>query len=153
MEDKIIVRTVVPKVENHQRKWYVVDAENQILGRIATQVAAILRGKHKPVFTPHLDMGDHVIVVNAEKIKVTGNKLDRKKYTRYTGYPGGLKTVTFNSLFKEYPERVMVKAIKGMLPKNRLGRKMIKKLRVYTGPDHPHQAQKPEVLPNHLRKV
>lgn len=147
------MKTVVPKVELIDRKWYIVDAQDQILGRVASQVAILLRGKHKAEFTPHLDMGDHVIILNAEKIKVTGNKAEKKMYTRYTGYPGGLRTIRFDKLMQDRPERVIKHAVKGMLPKNRLGRQMIRKLRVYVGPDHPHLAQKPEALPDNLRRI
>ena len=147
------MKTVVPKISEIERKWYLVDAENQVLGRISSQIATILRGKHKPEFTPHLDLGDHVIVVNAEKITVTGRKLNQKKYTRYTGYPSGLRTNVMEKLLQQRPERIIIHAVRGMLPKNRLGRQMIKKLRVYAGPKHPHQAQKPENLPDNLRRI
>lgn len=142
------MKTVVPNVDNIERKWYIIDAQDQILGRLASQIATLLRGKHKPEYTPHLDLGDHVVIINADKIKVTGRKLSNKFYTRYTGFPGGLRTSSFEKLMHERPERVLFHAVKGMLPKNRLGRKMIKKLRVYAGPDHPHQAQQPEALPS-----
>jgi large subunit ribosomal protein L13 len=147
------VKTVVPKISEIKRKWYLVDAENQILGRVSSQIAFLLRGKHKPEFTPHLDLGDHVIVINADKIKVTGRKLNQKQYTRYTGYPGGLRVNVMEKLLQKRPERVILNAVRGMLPKNRLGRKMIKKLRVYAGPDHPHQSQQPENLPDSLRRI
>jgi len=147
------VKTFVPNVDDIERKWYIIDAQDQILGRLASQIATLLRGKHKPEYTPHLDLGDHVVIVNADKIKVTGRKLSNKFYTRYTGFPGGLRTSSFEKLMHERPERVLFHAVKGMLPKNRLGRKMIKKLRVYTGPDHPHQAQQPEALPSSLRRI
>jgi len=147
------VKTVVPKIDEIERKWYLVDAENEILGRISSQIATLLRGKHKPEFTPHLDLGDHVIVINAEKIKVTGRKLNQKEYTRYTGYPSGLRTNLMEKLLQQKPERIIIHAVKGMLPKNRLGRQMIKKLRVYAGPNHPHKAQKPENLPDNLRRI
>lgn len=127
-----------------ERKWYVIDAEGKVLGRLATEAARILRGKHKPDFTPHVDTGDHVIVINADKIKLTGNKLENKKYIRHSGYPGGLKEVSYSILMKTRPELAVEKAIKGMLPHNRLGDDMAKKLKVYQGPEHPHQAQKPE---------
>jgi large subunit ribosomal protein L13 len=123
-----------------------VDAKGKILGRLATGIASILRGKHKPMFTPHMDTGDFVVVVNAESIQVTGNKMQDKLYFRHSNYPGGLKTITFEKLIKTHPERAIEAAVKGMLPHNRLGRKMIRKLKVYQGPDHPHQAQKPEPL-------
>ena len=147
------MKTFVPNVDDIERKWYIIDAQDQILGRLASQIATLLRGKHKPEYTPHLDLGDHVVIVNADKIKVTGRKLSNKFYTRYTGFPGGLRTSSFEKLMHERPERVLFHAVKGMLPKNRLGRKMIKKLRVYTGPDHPHQAQQPEALPSSLRRI
>ena len=129
-----------------ERKWYVVDAEGQTLGRLASQVAAILRGKNKPEFTPFLDMGDYVIVINAEKIHLTGKKLNQKVYSTHTGQPGGLKEVPYKQLLQTKPELAIKTAVKGMLPKNSLGRDMIKKLKVYAGPEHGHQAQKPEVL-------
>jgi len=140
------VKTAVPKPTETERKWYVVDATDQVLGRMASQVAMILRGKHKPQFSPHLDHGDHVVVINAEKIKVTGRKLDQKSYTRYTGYPGGLRTVVLQTLQKKKPEAIIVNAVKGMLPRNPLGRAMFKKLKVYAGTEHPHAAQQPQVL-------
>jgi large subunit ribosomal protein L13 len=133
------------KPDEVQRKWYLIDAEDKTLGRLATEVARILRGKHKPTFTPHIDTGDHVIVVNAEKVKVTGNKFKDKQYYRHTGYPGGLKVINFAALISKKPEQVIEKAVWGMIPHNRLGRSVIKKLRVYRGPNHPHAAQSPEV--------
>ena len=129
-----------------ERRWYVVDAEGKTLGRLATQVARILRGKHKPVFTPHLDMGDYVIIINAEKVQVTGRKLETKQYYRYSGHLGGLRSVSLRKQLETHPERVLLHAVRGMLPKNRLGRAMIKKLKVYAGSKHPHAAQKPERL-------
>lgn len=129
-----------------EKKWYVVDAADQRLGRLATQIAMILRGKHKPEFTPFMDTGDFVIVVNADKVDVTGNKRSQKLYRRHSGRPGGMKTETFDHLQQRLPERIIEKAVKGMLPKNALGRKLFTKLKVYAGPEHPHQAQKPEVL-------
>ncbi len=140
-----MVRTFMAKPEGIQRKWYVIDAEEKILGRLATEVARILRGKHKPTFTPHIDTGDHVIVINADKVKVTGNKFEDKKYYHHTGYPGGIKMKNFASILRSKPERVIEKAVWGMVPHNRLGRQVIKKLQVYRGPDHPHAAQCPEV--------
>ena len=127
-----------------KRKWYVIDAEGKPLGRLATECAKLLRGKHKPTFTPFIDTGDHVIVVNAEKAVLTGNKLDTKTRTHYTGYPGGLRVIGYRQLMKEKPERAVEMAIKGMLPHNRIGRAMYKKLKVYRGSNHPHEAQKPE---------
>jgi large subunit ribosomal protein L13 len=140
------VKTSSAKPHEIERKWFVIDAQGQTLGRLATRVATILRGKHKPIYTPHLDCGDYVIVVNADKINVTGQKLDQKVYYRHSGYPGGLKQVTLRRQLQTHPERVVEAAVRGMLPKNRLGRKMFKKLKVYDGPDHPHQAQQPEPL-------
>ncbi|MBN1781328.1 50S ribosomal protein L13 [bacterium] len=145
-EEITTVKTVVPKIEQANQKWYVVDANDQVLGRVASKVAVLLRGKHKPQFTPHLDLGDHVIIVNADKVKVTGRKIQQKRYTQYSGYPGGLHVRDYSRVMQLYPERVLKSAVKGMLPKNRLGRRIFKKLKVYTGPDHPHQAQKPEVF-------
>jgi large subunit ribosomal protein L13 len=139
------VKTLAVKPEA-ERRWYVVDAEGKTLGRLATQVARILRGKHKPVFTPHLDMGDYVIIINAEKVQVTGRKLETKQYYSYSGYMGGLHSVVLSRQLATHPDRVLVHAVRGMLPKNRLGRAMIKKLKVYAGPKHPHAAQKPERL-------
>jgi len=147
------VKTIVPKVEAVQKHWYLIDGDNQVLGRLASQIALILRGKHKPEYSPHLDLGDHVVVINAEKIRVTGQKNDQKQYTRYTGYPGGLRTLTLKNLMQKNPEKVLFKAVKGMLPKNRLGRKMATKVRIYCGPEHPHEAQQPEELPSYLRKT
>ncbi len=129
-----------------ERKWFVVDAADQVLGRLATRVATILRGKHKPAFTPHLDMGDHVIVVNAEKVHLTGRKLRDKMYRWHTGYIGALREVNAETMLRTHPERVIEWAVQGMLPKNRLGRAMAKKLKVYRGTAHPHEAQRPEPL-------
>jgi large subunit ribosomal protein L13 len=131
---------------NVESKWYVVDARGQVLGRLATRVASMLRGKHKPQYTPYLDLGDHIIVVNAAAIVLTGQKAEQKEITRYSGYAGGLKRLPYKKLLKEKPAFVVERAIKGMLPHTKLGRKMAKKLRVYAGPDHPHEAQKPEPL-------
>jgi large subunit ribosomal protein L13 len=138
--------TVIPKESEIERRWFVVDAQGQVLGRLASRVASILRGKHKPTFTPHLDLGDHVVVINAEKIHLTGRKLTDKVYRWHTGYIGGLREVSAGSLLRSHPERVIEWAVEGMLPKNRLGRAMVKKLRVYRGGDHPHAAQQPTVL-------
>lgn len=140
------MKTYMPSGKNIERKWYVVDAEGQTLGRLASQVAAILRGKNKPEFTPFLDMGDYVIVVNAEKIHLTGKKLENKIYSTHTGQPGGLREMSYKQLLATKPELAIKTAVKGMLPKNSLGRDMIKKLKVYAGPEHGHEAQKPEVL-------
>ncbi|RLC61735.1 MAG: 50S ribosomal protein L13 [Chloroflexi bacterium] len=139
-------KTYVTKQEDVEREWHVVDATGQTLGRLASQVARILRGKHKPIYSPAVDTGDYVIVVNAEKIHVTGRKLDQKVYYRHSGYPGGLKAITLRELLKKRPTRVVEHAVRGMLPKNRLGRRMFKKLKVYAGPDHPHAAQQPKPL-------
>jgi large subunit ribosomal protein L13 len=141
-----VERTFVTKKEDVQRDWYVVDAAGQTLGRLATRVAYVLRGKHKPIFSPSVDVGDFVVIVNAEKIHVTGRKLDQKIYYRHTGYPGGLKEITLRNQLQKHPTRVIEHAVKGMLPKNRLGRQMFKKLKVYAGPDHPHTAQQPKPL-------
>jgi len=138
--------TVIPKESEIERRWFVVDAQGQVLGRLASRVASILRGKHKPTFTPHLDLGDHVVVINAEKIHLTGRKLTDKVYRWHTGYIGGLREVSAGRLLRSHPERVIEWAVEGMLPKNRLGRAMAKKLRVYRGADHPHAAQQPAVL-------
>ena len=134
-----------------ERKWYVIDAEGKTLGRLAAEVAKLLRGKHKPTYTPHMDTGDHVIVVNAAKIHLTGNKLVQKTYFRHSGYPGGTTFTTAGKMMAERPERVVEMAIKGMLPKNRLGRQMYRKLKVYRGPSHPHEAQMPEALELNVR--
>jgi large subunit ribosomal protein L13 len=140
------MKTVSAKFEPDKRKWIVVDAENQVLGRLASQVATRIRGKHLPTFSPHVDGGEFVVVVNADKIKLTGDKWNQKTYYRYSGYMGGVKSVTARKLIQEKPERMIRLAVWGMLPKNRLGRKLIKKLKVYTGPEHPHGAQQPETL-------
>jgi len=140
------VKTYMAKAETVQRKWYVVDAEGMVLGRLASQVAAILRGKNKPTFTPHVDTGDHVIVLNADKVVLTGDKLNQKFYRRHSGYPGGLKETSYKDLMAKKADLAVIEAVRGMLPKNALGRQMIKKLRVYKGAEHDHAAQKPEVL-------
>ena len=139
-------KTSVPSIDSIQRQWYLVDAENQTLGRLATEVAAVLRGKKNPSFTPHLDTGDFVVVVNADKIRVTGNKAHQKLYRRHSGRPGGMKVETFEALQARIPERIVEKAIKGMLPHNALGRQMYRKLKVYRGSEHPHAAQQPKAL-------
>ena len=136
----------MPNAANVERKWYVVDAEGKNLGRLASEIAKVLRGKNKPIYTSFVDTGDYVIVINADKIAVTGKKLDQKKYYHHTGYIGGLKEITLKRLLETKPEAVITHAVKGMLPKNTLGRNMIKKLHVYAGPEHNHAAQKPEVL-------
>ncbi len=138
--------TSMPKESEIQRKWFVVNAEGQVLGRLATRVATILRGKHKPTFSPHLDVGDHVVVINAEKVQLTGRKLKDKQYRWHTGYIGGLKEVSAETMLRTHPDRVIEWAVEGMLPKNRLGRAMAKKLKVYRGAEHPHGAQQPQPL-------
>jgi large subunit ribosomal protein L13 len=140
------MKSFIPCQEDMQKKWHVIDAEGQVLGRLATRAARLITGKDKPVYTPFLDTGDHVIIVNAEKVKLTGNKVSEKKYRHHTGYPGGLKEITAGALLSKFPERVVREAVIGMLPKTKLGRAMRKKLKVYKGPEHPHQAQKPDVM-------
>ncbi len=138
--------TFFPKEGDLKPKWYVADAENAVLGRLSAEIAAVLRGKHKPIYTPHTDTGDFVIVINAEKVRMTGNKLEQKTYERYSGYPGGLRVVNARTLLASKPEEVIRLSVRGMLPKNALGRKMLKKLKVYKGSEHPHKAQMPEKL-------
>ena len=140
------MKTYTVKKGDIKRDWYLVDAQGKTLGRLASEIAKILRGKHKPIYVPHLDCGDYVIVVNAEKVRVTGRKLDQKFYYRHSGYPGGLKSINLRDQLQKHPTRVLEAAVRGMLPKNRLGRAMIKKLKVYAGSSHPHQAQQPKVL-------
>jgi len=140
------VRTFTGKTADIKHEWYVVDAQGLTLGRLAARIAPILKGKHKPTYTPHLDGGDFVIVVNADKLRVTGRKLDQKLYHRHSGYPGGLSTINLRDQLARHPERVLELAVRGMLPKNRLGRRMFKKLKVYAGGSHPHQAQQPKPL-------
>jgi large subunit ribosomal protein L13 len=140
------VRTYSPKASEIDRSWYVVDAEGLVLGRMATEVARVLRGKHKPIFAPHLDTGDHVIIVNADKVVLTANKADAKMVYRHSGYPGGIRATTYGELLGKRPEEAVRGTVRGMLPKNRLGRQMLRKLKVYAGPDHPHGAQQPETL-------
>ena len=139
-------KTYVTKPAEIERRWYVVDAEGRTLGRLASEIAKILRGKHKAIYSPSVDCGDYVIVINAEKIHVTGRRLDQKVYYHHSGYMGGLKEITLREQLKRYPNRVIESAVRGMLPKNTLGRMMRKKLKVYRGPEHPHEAQKPEIL-------
>ncbi|MGB3616126.1 MAG: 50S ribosomal protein L13 [Elainellaceae cyanobacterium] len=139
-------KTYTPPVDSIKRQWYVVDAADQRLGRLATVIASILRGKTKPIYSPHMDTGDFVIVINAEKVAVTGRKREQKLYRRHSGRPGGMKTETFEKLQVRMPERIIEQAVRGMLPKNALGRRLFTKLNVYPGPEHPHSAQKPEVL-------
>lgn len=140
------MKTFMAKPQEIERKWYVIDAEGKPLGRLASEVASILRGKNKPIFTPNVDTGDHVIVLNAEKVLLTGKKLDQKLYRYHTLHPGGLKEIKYKHLMAKHPERAIELAVKGMLPKNSLGRQMYRKLKVYAGAQHEHQAQKPEVL-------
>jgi large subunit ribosomal protein L13 len=140
------VRTYSPKASEITRKWFVIDAKDLVLGRLSTEAARILRGKHKPVYAPHLDMGDHVIIVNADRVVLTSDKAEKKIVYRHSGYPGGLKSQSFASLHAAKPEEAVRRAIRGMLPKNRLGRQMLTKLKVYAGPHHPHSAQLPEAL-------
>jgi large subunit ribosomal protein L13 len=140
------MRTRFAKKGDMERKWYLVDANDAILGRLAVKVATYLTGKNKPVYTPNIDTGDFIIVINAEKVKLTGRKLDNKMYYRHSNYPGGIKSETARELIQRKPDKVITEAVWGMLPKGRLGRAMIKKLKVYSGPEHPHEAQKPEVL-------
>jgi large subunit ribosomal protein L13 len=140
------VRTYSPKASEVERTWYVVDAEGLTLGRMATEVARVLRGKHKPTFTPHLDTGDHVIIVNADKVVLSGNKAERKMVHHHTGFPGGIRSTTYAAQMETKPAEAVRRTVRGMLPKNRLGRQMLKKLKVYAGPDHPHAAQKPQQL-------
>ncbi|MGH3326201.1 MAG: 50S ribosomal protein L13 [Streptomycetales bacterium] len=137
------MRTYSPKPGDVQRQWYVIDATDVVLGRLASQAATLLRGKHKPIFAPHVDTGDFVIIVNAAKVALTGKKLEQKKAYRHSGYPGGLRAIPYSELMEKRPDRAVEKAVKGMLPKNSLGRQTLSKLKVYAGPDHPHQAQQP----------
>ncbi|GAB4424416.1 MAG: 50S ribosomal protein L13 [Anaerolineae bacterium] len=140
------MKTISAKEADIQRDWYVIDAQGQTLGRLATRTASILRGKHKPLFTPHVDCGDYVIIINAAKVHVTGQKMSQKKYYRHSGYPGGLKEISLRDQLQKFPERVLESAVRGMLPKNRLGRQLFKKLKIYPGPNHPHQAQQPKPM-------
>lgn len=140
------MRTYTPKANEIERAWWVVDAADKPLGRLATEIARVLRGKHKPMYTPHLDTGDHVVVVNASKVVLTGNKADQKTYFRHSGYMGGEQHIPFRRVMASHPERVIEMAVKGMLPKNALGRAMYKKLKVYAGAEHPHQGQQPQPL-------
>lgn len=142
----MLVKTYTPKPQDIEQKWWIVDAEGQTLGRLASKIAPILRGKHKPSFAPNIDTGDFIIVLNADKIVVTGNKLDEKMYYRHSLYPGGLTETTLRNNLQRFPERPLLEAVKGMLPKGALGHQMIKKLKIYAGTEHPHAAQKPTVL-------
>jgi large subunit ribosomal protein L13 len=140
------MKTYQATAQDRERGWRIVDADGKTLGRLATQIANVLRGKNKPTYTPHVDVGDFVIVVNAEKVAVTGDKREKKLYWRHSGYPGGIRSRTLGDLLEKRPEEVIRKAVKGMLPRNRLARQQLRKLKVYAGPEHPHQAQKPEQL-------
>jgi large subunit ribosomal protein L13 len=140
------MRTYTPKADEIEHRWWLVDAEGKPLGRLATEVARVLRGKHKPIFTPHLDTGDHVVVVNASKVRLTGKKAEKKTYFRHSGYMGGERFIPYQRMIQSHPERVVEMAVKGMLPKNALGRSLGKKLKVYGGAEHPHQGQQPEPL-------
>ena len=146
MLDSSAMTTTLPKVKELERQWLLVDATDQVLGRLASRIALILRGKHKPTFTPFFDMGDGVIVINAEKVAVTGQKLEQKMYQRYSGYPGGLKARTLGQVLEKHPEQVLRKAVKGMMPDGPLGRRLLSNLKVYAGPEHPHGAQQPQPL-------
>jgi len=146
-------KTFTPRPGDIERSWWLVDATDLALGRLASEVASLLRGKHKPKFAPHLDLGDFVVIVNAEKVVVTGSKTDDKRYYRHSGYPGGLTEATFRKMQQTFPERIVEKAVIGMLPRNRLGRAMARKLKVYAGPDHPHAGQAPQPLTLTARKV
>jgi large subunit ribosomal protein L13 len=150
-KEKAVMKTHSTKPSEVQREWWLVDADGVVLGRLASEVAKRLRGKHKPYFAPHLDTGDHVVVINAAKVVVTGGKLLQKQYYRHSGYPGGLRARPYSRFMVDHPERAIEKAVRGMLPRNRLGRAMLKKLKVYAGPDHPHTAQSPKPLD--LKKV
>jgi len=140
------VKTYTVGAKDIERGWYLVNAEGKTLGRLASEIANVLRGKHKPIYTPHLDCGDYVIVINADKVRVTGRKLDQKVYYHHSGYPGGIKSISLRDQLQKHPERVLQAAVRGMLPKNALGRKMMRKLKVYAGDAHPHQAQQPKML-------
>ena len=140
------MKTIFAKKSDIEKKWHLIDAEGLVLGRLATRVAMILRGKNKPIYTPNADTGDFVVIVNAEKVRLTGNKLENKAYYHHTGYPGGIKKELAKDIMKKAPERIIMSAVRGMLPKNTLGRQQLSKLKVYSGTDHPHQGQNPEVL-------
>jgi len=146
LNSKLVQPSYSVKKDDIKREWYIIDAEGQTLGRLASKVAKILQGKHKPIYTPHMDTGDFVIIINAEKIKVTGNKANTKVYRKHSGYPGGLKEVSYKALLEKQPEQIIRHSVKGMMPKTILGKQMFKKLKVYAGPNHPHQAQKPKEI-------
>jgi len=140
------MKTIFAKKTDVEQKWHIIDADGLVVGRLASQVANVLRGKNKPIFTPHADTGDFVIIVNADKVRFTGNKLEQKAYYHHSGYPGGIKKEVAKDIMDKNPERILISAIRGMIPKNRLGRQQLSKLKVYSGPDHPHKAQNPETL-------
>lgn len=140
------MRTYSPKRDDIENKWYLIDAEGKILGRLASETSRLLQGKHRPKYSPHMNFGDHVIIVNAEKVRISGKKPVQKIYRHHTGWPGGLRTQVYRDVQREFPERIIHMAVKGMLPRNRIGRTMARKLRVYAGPNHPHEAQKPEEI-------
>ncbi|MDN5345859.1 50S ribosomal protein L13 [Petrotoga miotherma DSM 10691] len=146
MNSKLVQPSYTARKEDIKREWFLIDAKDYTLGRLASRIAKILQGKHKPNYTPHIDCGDFVIVVNAEKIKLSKNKKENKVYRRYSGYPGGLKEISFEQMYNKHPERIIKLAVKGMMPKTILAKHMMKKLKVYVGPDHPHQAQKPKEI-------
>ena len=139
------MKSYMAKANEVERKWYIIDAKDKVLGRLASEIATVLSGKHKPIYTPHVDTGDFVIVINAEKVKLTGKKLEQNEYRYHTGYPGGLKEVPYKRLIQEKPEKIIELAVKGMLPKNKIGRQMIKKMKIYSGAEHKHEAQQPEI--------
>ncbi len=139
------MKSYMAKANEVERKWYIIDAKDKVLGRLASEIATVLSGKHKPIYTPHVDTGDFVIVINAEKVKLTGKKLEQNNYVYHTGYPGGLKEVPYKRLIQEKPEKIIELAVKGMLPKNKIGRQMIKKMKIYSGAEHKHEAQQPEI--------
>ena len=145
------MKTTITNEANVTRHWYIIDAKDQTVGRLATRLAVVLRGKHKPTFSPHVDGGDYVVVINAEHLKLTGKKMDTKQYHQYSGYPGGLRSQTARELLSTYPERVLTSAVKGMLPKNRLSRQVIKKLKIYGGAEHPHDGQQPQPFPSYVK--
>ncbi len=145
------MKTTITNEANVTRHWYIIDAKDQTVGRLATRIAVVLRGKHKPTFSPHVDGGDYVVVINAAHLKLTGNKMDTKQYHQYSGYPGGLRSQTARELLSTYPDRVLTSAVKGMLPKNRLSRQVIKKLKIYGGAEHPHDGQQPQSFPSYVK--
>lgn len=143
----MFMKTHTVKAADIHERWYVIDASNRPLGRVATEIANVLRGKHRPEFSPHLSLGDHVVVINADKVSVSGNKIDQKLYYRFSGYPGGLKVKLMRDMFEQDPAQVVHHAVRRMMPRTRLGRRMMKKLKIYKGPEHPHAAQKPQAMP------